>query len=170
MLLLVGGNGVAKLPDPFLPFFFSHVRLQTIDDGNVGRLRFVVSFRSFGHQLSYSLHVIAKELCLLLVLVGAAGVASSFGPFAHRSGLAAGLTAADRSRDLKSRVAFLAIRTPAVPNVRAVRSVDVPAMATAELVDLLAMVGSRSTGISDDDLSVRHINVSHLGRSPWTTH
>jgi hypothetical protein len=84
-LLLVVGNGVAKLPDQILPLLFSHPRLQPINDPDVFGLRFFVSDRCLGHELCDSFHVLTKLLGFLLVLISATGIAAGFGPFAHSS-------------------------------------------------------------------------------------
>jgi hypothetical protein len=82
-LSLVVGNGVAKLPDQFLPLLFTHRWLQPIDNRDVSGFSFVVPFRSLRDQFFYPLQVIAKLLRFLLVLVRAAGITTGFGPLAH---------------------------------------------------------------------------------------
>jgi hypothetical protein len=82
----VVGNGVAKLPDQVLPPLFSHRSFQSIDNRNVSGFGFIVAFCGFRDQFFHPLQVIAKLLCFLLVLIGAAWIAASFGPFAHVAG------------------------------------------------------------------------------------
>jgi hypothetical protein len=73
VLSLVVGNGVAKLPDQFLPSLLSHRWFQPIYYPDVSRLGFVVSLRCFRDQFFHPLQVIAKLLRFLLVLISPAG-------------------------------------------------------------------------------------------------
>jgi hypothetical protein len=82
-LSLVVGNGVAKLPDQVFPPFLSHRWFQPINNRNVSGFGFLVPFRGFCDQFLHPLQVVTKLLRFLLVLIGAAGIAAGFGPFAH---------------------------------------------------------------------------------------
>jgi hypothetical protein len=82
-LLLVVGNGVAKLPDQILPLLFSHRWFHLIDNRNVGRFGFIVSFRGLRDQFFHPPQILTKLLCFLLVLISAARIAAGFGPFAQ---------------------------------------------------------------------------------------
>jgi hypothetical protein len=82
-LSLVGGNGVAKLPDQFLSSLFPHFWLEPIDDPHVFWFGFLIPGRCFSHQFFDALHVVAKMLSFLLVLIGSARIATGSGPLAH---------------------------------------------------------------------------------------
>jgi hypothetical protein len=83
----VAGNGVAKLPDQFLPSFFSHLWLKPINDSNVFRFCILISGGGFLHEFSNSLHAVAQKLRFFLVLIDPTGITASFGPFAHTDAL-----------------------------------------------------------------------------------
>jgi len=77
------GDGVAKLLNQFLPFFFLHPRYP-IDDSDVRGFRLVISHRGLNHQFFYPFKVFAKLLRLLLVLLGSTRIATRLRPLAHR--------------------------------------------------------------------------------------
>jgi hypothetical protein len=83
VLSLVVDNGVAKLPDQFLPFLFSHRWFHPIDYRDVGGLGFIVSFRGLSDQFLHPPQVLTKLLRFLLVLISATWIAARFRPFTH---------------------------------------------------------------------------------------
>jgi hypothetical protein len=62
----------------------------------------------------------------------------------------------------KSGLPTIMLRTLAVKNVTAVRTIDVSALTATELIDLLVVVCSGFSGVPDDNLPVR-VDVAYIG-------
>jgi hypothetical protein len=68
--------------------------------------------------------------------------------------------------DLEARLSVLTLGTLAIPNIRTIRPIDVPAKAASDLVDFLPMVSTGFTRIPNHNLAVR-INKAHFCSAFW---